>query len=260
MGQALAGALLSAGHPTTVWNRSADKATMLTARGAPLAETASAAIADSDVAIVCLLDDAAVRAVLEPLGSELRGTTIVNVTNGLPAHARAQEGWMRARGVDYVHGGIMAVPPTIGQLGAFILCSGATDVFRRVEPALAAFGRSIHVGEDAGLASLYDMALLGGMYGMFAGAQQAIAMVASGDGEIDPFMSDLLLPWMEQMLPFVPMNVNARGEVAPEFNPQMQAVALENMIEATRAQGLSDGLIGHLHVCLDLMRNAAPVA
>lgn len=44
MGQALAGAFLKAGHPTTVWNRTASKADQLVAQGALLAPTVDAAL------------------------------------------------------------------------------------------------------------------------------------------------------------------------------------------------------------------------
>ena len=47
MGQALAGAFLADGHPTTVWNRSAAKAEQLVARGATLAASARNAVAAS---------------------------------------------------------------------------------------------------------------------------------------------------------------------------------------------------------------------
>src|ERR1044072_8092422 len=43
MGQALAGAFLAQGHPTTVWNRTAARAGGLVARGATRADTGAAA-------------------------------------------------------------------------------------------------------------------------------------------------------------------------------------------------------------------------
>jgi 3-hydroxyisobutyrate dehydrogenase-like beta-hydroxyacid dehydrogenase len=53
MGQALAGAFLAHGHPTTVWNRSAAKAEELVAHGAPLAASVRDAVAASPLVIIC---------------------------------------------------------------------------------------------------------------------------------------------------------------------------------------------------------------
>lgn len=47
MGTALAGALIDAGHPTTVWNRSPARAEPLGARGATAADTAEFAVSAS---------------------------------------------------------------------------------------------------------------------------------------------------------------------------------------------------------------------
>ncbi|MGL5502863.1 MAG: NAD(P)-binding domain-containing protein, partial [Aeromonas veronii] len=54
MGSALATTLLKAGHPVTVWNRSAAKAAPLQALGATLASSVGAAIATSDITLVCV--------------------------------------------------------------------------------------------------------------------------------------------------------------------------------------------------------------
>ena len=54
MGKALAGAFLQAGHRTTVWNRTPEKAGPLVARGAVLAPTVHAAVAASPLVITCL--------------------------------------------------------------------------------------------------------------------------------------------------------------------------------------------------------------
>ncbi|GAA0359717.1 NAD(P)-binding domain-containing protein [Bacillus horti] len=56
MGQALASALLNNNHPTTVWNRSPEKANNLVEMGAIRAKTISEAVAaNSVVSSACLL-------------------------------------------------------------------------------------------------------------------------------------------------------------------------------------------------------------
>ena len=251
MGRALAGALLAAGHPTTVWNRTPGRADALVAQGATLAPSASAALAD--VTIVCLLDDAAVRDVLAP--AELSGRLIVNLTNGTPAEARATGAWVEERGGRYVDGGIMAVPPMIGGSDAFLLYSGERAAFEQAEPVLAALGRPVFVGTDAGLAALHDLALLSGMTGMFVGARHALALVRTEGVDELGFATSLLVPWLEAMIALVPEAAGGEeGFASDDSNAAMQIVALQNIIAASRAQGVDDELTAHLHADMQALR------
>jgi 3-hydroxyisobutyrate dehydrogenase-like beta-hydroxyacid dehydrogenase len=258
MGRALAGALLSAGHPTTAWNRTAEKADQVA--GARRATTVEEAIAGSELTIVCLLDDSVARDIVEPAAGALDGRVLVNLTSGSPIGARDWEERIVAHGAAYLDGGIIAMPEAIGSAEAFIFYGGEEGVFRRVESTLTALGRPIWLGDDVGLAPGYDMALLSGMYGLYAGAQHAVALVASVGGDASAFTRELLVPWMESMVPFAAGAANPEGYVPDSFNPAMQAVSLTNLLEASDVQGVRQDLTGHLHVSLNLMRRAAGVA
>jgi len=97
----------------------------------------------------------------------------------------------------------MAIPPMIATPEAFVLYSGPRDAFDRAEPALASLGTTRYVGEDTGLAALYDLALLSGMYGTFIGVLQAIALVRSEGVHATGFL-ELLQPWLAAMSATVP--------------------------------------------------------
>jgi 3-hydroxyisobutyrate dehydrogenase-like beta-hydroxyacid dehydrogenase len=88
MGSALASAVLTAGYPTAVWNRSPERTQPLVAAGAVAAATPAEAIEASRLVIVCLLDMASVTDVLDPAKDALAGRVLVNLTNGTPAQAR----------------------------------------------------------------------------------------------------------------------------------------------------------------------------
>ncbi|WP_327586470.1 NAD(P)-binding domain-containing protein [Nonomuraea sp. NBC_00507] len=198
MGGALAGALVKAGYATTVWNRSAGKADDLVAQGAKAAATAGDAVRASRLVIACLLDHASVHEVLDPLSDDLAGRTLINVTTTSPAQSRELAAWAAAAGVAYLDGGIMAVPHMIGQAGSSILYSGSADVFQQYKPLLDLWGTSTYFGEDAGLASLYDLALLAGMYVMFAGFMHGAAMVAPAGVTAGEF-AGMAAPWLTAM-------------------------------------------------------------
>jgi 3-hydroxyisobutyrate dehydrogenase-like beta-hydroxyacid dehydrogenase len=102
MGQALAGAFLRGGHPTTVWNRSAGKAEQLAAQGATLAAAAGDAVAASPLVIVCVSDYDAVHELLDPLADVLAGRVLVNLTSGTSQQARETAEWAAQRGSTYL--------------------------------------------------------------------------------------------------------------------------------------------------------------
>ncbi|CAM5460185.1 NAD(P)-binding domain-containing protein [Streptomyces atroolivaceus] len=200
MGTELARTWLSAGHPLTVWNRTPARAAALAAEGAEVAGSAADAVAANTLVVVCLLDDASVDEALD--GADLAGKDLVNLITGTPAQARARAEWARARGARYLDGGMMAVPPMIGvpEAGGYVFYSGSREVFEQHRETLAVPVGTTYVGEDAGFAALYDVALLSAMYGMSAGIAHAFALIRKED--IDPAsLAPLLTDWLVAMAP-----------------------------------------------------------
>ncbi|MFC9968743.1 NAD(P)-dependent oxidoreductase [Nocardia ignorata] len=175
MGRALARAFLSAGHPTTVWNRTPSAAEELVAGGARRVDTVADAVHAGRLIVVCLTDYPAVYAVLEQ--ADLAGTIVVNLTSGDSAQARAAARWTEQRGARYLDGAIMAVPPVIGTTDAVLLHSGAQADFDAAAPVLAALGTVTHLGADHGLAALYDGAGLAMMWSVLNAWLQGTAML-----------------------------------------------------------------------------------
>ncbi|MGW7069122.1 NAD(P)-dependent oxidoreductase [Streptomyces sp. NPDC054855] len=177
MGQALAAAFLKAGHPTTVWNRTAAKADQLIAQGALPAPTVGDALTASPLAIICLTDYQAVHELLDASDVALGGTTLVNLTSGDSAQAREAARLAEQRGARYLDGAIMAIPAGIGTAEALILHSGPEPDFEAHKPTLDALGTVSHLGADHGLASLYDVAGLAMMWSVLNAWLQGTAML-----------------------------------------------------------------------------------
>jgi 3-hydroxyisobutyrate dehydrogenase-like beta-hydroxyacid dehydrogenase len=180
MGSALAAAALDAGRPAVVWNRTPGRARELGERGATIVQTVDEAIAGDGPIIVCLLDHRAVHAVLDPVATGLAGRAVINLTTTTPNQARELAAWAAPHGITYLDGAIMAVPGMIGRPGAAIFYSGPEAVFAENRELLDLWGQSDYFGADPGLASLNDMAMLVGMYTMFAGFLHGAAMVGTG--------------------------------------------------------------------------------
>ncbi|WP_113699573.1 NAD(P)-dependent oxidoreductase [Nonomuraea lactucae] len=244
MGSALAGALVEAGYATTVWNRSPGKADDLIAQGAKAAATAGDAVLAGELVIVCLLDHASVHEVLDPLSDELAGRTLINVTTTSPAHSRELAAWAAHAEVAYLDGGIMAVPHMIGQPGASILYSGSPDVFNQYKPLLDLWGTSTYFGEDAGLASLYDLALLAGMYVMFAGFLHGAAMVAPAGVTAGEFAT-MATPWLTAMTGAFQgfAAVIDGGDYTVEGQQSLEFSSLGDLLAASSAQGIGTEVV-----------------
>src|SRR3954471_6264062 len=82
MGLPMATRLLAAGHPLSVWNRSAERARPLAERGAGVAESPPAAARAANFVVLMLADPAAVDAVLGGESGVLAGiapgTTVID--------------------------------------------------------------------------------------------------------------------------------------------------------------------------------------
>ncbi|MGJ5894335.1 NAD(P)-dependent oxidoreductase [Streptomyces niveiscabiei] len=248
MGTELARAWLAAGHPLTVWNRTPSRAAALAADGAhvDVADTAAEAVAANSLVVVCLLDDATVEEALS--GADLTGRDLVNLTTGTPAQARARAQWARERGARYLDGGIMAVPPMIGvpEAGGYVFYSGSPELFERHRATLAVPAATTYVGDDAGFAALHDVALLSAMYGMFAGAAHAFALIRK-EG-IDPTsLAPLLADWLTAMAPAVHETADqlrtgdyTEGVVS---SLAMQTAGTPTFLDTAEQQGVSTELL-----------------
>lgn len=246
MGTALARTWLAEGHALTLWNRTPARATALTAEGATVAGSAAEAVAANTLVVVCLLDDASVQDALT--GTDLTGKDLVNLTTSTPAQARARAEWARARGARYLDGGIMAVPPMIGvpESGGYVFYSGSRELLEEHEQTLRVPAGTTYVGEDAGFAALHDVALLSAMYGMFAGAAHAFALIRKED--VDPTtFAPLLADWLVAMAPAVHQTADqlrsgdyTKGVVS---NLAMQVAGTPTFLRTAEQQGVSTELL-----------------
>lgn len=255
MGTALASALIKAGHPTTVWNRTAAKTGPLAAQGATPAGTARDAITASPLTIVCLTTNEDVRALLTPEAQTLAGRTVVNLTNGTPAQARELADWAAAHGITYIDGGIMAVPQMIATPAAYIFYSGTDEAaFATHRPTLEALADPRWVGKDPGLAALYDLSLLTGMYGMVMGVAQAYALIGT-EGiparEFAPLLTDWIVAMTHGLVPGTAEALDSGRHLTDVSSLAVNQAALPNFLSAFAEQGLSGALFEPLQALLD---------
>jgi 3-hydroxyisobutyrate dehydrogenase-like beta-hydroxyacid dehydrogenase len=203
----MAGHLQAAGHPTTVYNRTAAKANAwVDEHGGVGAETPAAAATGADVVMVCVGNDDDLRSVVfgesGVLAGMSEGTTLVDHTTASAAVAREIAETASARGVGFVD-----APVSGGQAGAengqlSIMCGGAPEVFAAVEPVIDAYARATVLVGPVGhgqLTKMVNQICIGGLiqglsealdFGRRAGLDQekvleAISQGASGSWQMD---------------------------------------------------------------------------
>ncbi|MEU3770938.1 NAD(P)-binding domain-containing protein [Amycolatopsis keratiniphila] len=232
MGTALARAFLKAGHPTTVWNRTAAKADSLVAEGARLAPAIGDAL--GGVTIVCLTDYSAVRALLGD--ARLDGTTLVNLTSGDSAQARETAAWAEKQGARYLDGAIMAIPSSIGTDEAVILLSGPAPDFD-----LGALGTVSRLGEDPGLASLYDVAGLTMMWSVLNAWLQGTAMLKTAGVDAATYapFARQIAAGVADWLPGYAEQIDQGSFPAEVSALETDARAMAHMVEESEALGVN---------------------
>jgi len=247
MGRALAGAVDD--EDTVVWNR-----TPTAFPGARVATSVTEAVAGAGVIVVCLFDSASVHEVLDPVADGLAGRTLVNLTTTTPRESRDLAGWAAGHGVTYLDGAIMAVPEMIGGPGAAVLYSGDAAAFAAHRPLLDRWGTATFLGADAGAAALYDMAMLTGMYTMFAGFLHGAAMVVADGGPARGF-AEMQAPFLAAMtgsLAALASTVDTRDYTGPgQQSLRFTATALEALLRAGTEQGVDPRVLQPVH---DLVR------
>jgi 3-hydroxyisobutyrate dehydrogenase-like beta-hydroxyacid dehydrogenase len=184
MGVTLARLLLNKGHKVTVWNRTRGKGDALVQSGAVEAASAAAAVAASDIVVVCVYDYKAANEIMVTPETEtaMAGRVLVQLTTGSPQDARDSEQWARRHGADYVDGAIQAAPSQMARPDTTILVSGVESAYRRAEAVLGVFGGNVkYLGEPIGAAATMDLATLSYVYGATLGFFHG-ARVAESEG------------------------------------------------------------------------------
>ncbi|HTF95967.1 MAG TPA: NAD(P)-binding domain-containing protein [Cellvibrio sp.] len=245
MGTALANTLHDKGVQVTVWNRSAEKAVPLIAKGMRCAPNVAAAIEDSSLIIISVLDYLAVTAILHNAEESLRGKTLVNLTNGTPSQAREMAYWILQRGAEYLDGGVMVTPELVGGENAFVFYSGSASAYQQHQSILTLLGGPVYVGENIALAAIYDLALLSSMFGMFGGYIHAAALLRSEKipvAEVTPMIMSLLNAMIE-LFPQTAQEIDSGVYPQPNSNNTMMTAGLHNILVASEEQSVRDDLI-----------------
>jgi 3-hydroxyisobutyrate dehydrogenase-like beta-hydroxyacid dehydrogenase len=244
MGRALASAFLAAGHSTTVWNRTPDRAEPLVHQGAIPAESVEDAVAASPLVVLCLTDYAAVHQLIDPLDDGVfSGRVLVNLTTGTSHEARATGDWAAQRGIDYLDGVIMAVPSDIGTDAPILFYSGSRSAFDTHENTLRAIAPkgTTYLGVDHGLSALHDMAVLTIMWAVLNGFLQGAALLEAAGVKASTFLpfAQSLIPVTSDYIAAYATQIEASEYPAVDATMTVHQRALEHLVTECKALGVS---------------------
>src|SRR6202035_2898979 len=143
MGSRICENLIKAGNRVRVWNRSRAAVDALGRLGAPPASTAREAFS-GDAVFSMLADDAAVRAVIEPLlDGAPKGLVHVNMATISVALARELAARHRDQGLEYVAAPVFGRPELAATGKLTIVVAGEPKAVARIERLLAVIGQRI---------------------------------------------------------------------------------------------------------------------
>lgn len=193
MGRPMAGHLLDAGYPLTVFNRTRAKAASLAAAGARVADSPQAVAEASDIIFTNVTDSPDLEAVVLGGGKQAAsiiegarpGSVVVDNSTVAPATATRIATLLKDKGVHFLD-----APVTGGEKGAIeatlaIMVGGDEEAFQRVLPLLQRLGKTVlHVGPNgAGQMTKAINQILGAIHLCAMAEALALAKAAGLDPE-----------------------------------------------------------------------------
>lgn len=163
MGEHMAGHLLAAGYPVTVYNRTAEKAAPLAEKGATVAKSVAAAAAGADIIISMISDDNALRAVASPkdgvLSTAASGATYIDMSTVSPATSAEIAADAEKAGVSYLRAPVNGTVLQAESAALVILVSGPEAAFEACKPVFESIGAKLFYFGDGEQARSMKLAI-----------------------------------------------------------------------------------------------------
>jgi 3-hydroxyisobutyrate dehydrogenase-like beta-hydroxyacid dehydrogenase len=255
MGSAIAKTLLNKDHSITVWNRTGSKALPLVNRGATIAGDVGEAIAASPIIVLCLASYEAARSVLNDHAERIASKTIIGLSSGTPQQAREMRAWAERHGASFLSGAIMVPPSSVGKPEALFFYDGSRVAFDEAFELLSSLGGDArYLGNDAGLALLFNTALLGLYWSTMVGFLHGAALVGSAGIRADTFASVAqdFLAVPRDIMAFCADQINAEAYPGDFGQLDMDVTPMEHLRETGQQQGVQDILPAFLLQLADI--------
>ncbi|MFA6085358.1 NAD(P)-dependent oxidoreductase [Mucilaginibacter sp.] len=152
MGIPMSQQLVKAGYPVTVYNRSKEKEASLKEQGADTSPTPGTLLQQTDVVIIMVTDDKAIREIFTGedglLKANLTGKVIINMSTVSPAISKEMAALCTQQGNHYLDAPVSGSVKQAETAQLVIMAGGDENVFEQVKPVLEKMGKmAVHIGE-----------------------------------------------------------------------------------------------------------------
>jgi 3-hydroxyisobutyrate dehydrogenase len=179
MGAPMARNLLKAGFQVRVWNRTPDKARVLAAEGADLAETPADAVREAAFVITMLTDAAAVLAVMGQAAQSVPDGAVWLETSMVGKHVDSVAGLAEDHGLTFVDCPVIGTRETAKHGRLVVLASGPGDALDRAQPIFDAIGlKTVRLEPEAGGASRRKLAAIAWTAGLVESLRAQLSRAA----------------------------------------------------------------------------------
>lgn len=163
MGTPMSQQLLKAGYPLTVYNRSKDKEAGLKEQGANTASSPKELLPQSDVVVIMVTDDKAIRDIFDGedglLAAEGSEKVIINMSTVSPAISKEMAQRCQQHGLSYLDAPVSGSVKQAETAQLVIMAGGEQSVFEKVKPVLETMGKlAVNVG-DTGAGNAAKLAI-----------------------------------------------------------------------------------------------------
>lgn len=196
MGAPMAGHLIDAGYPVTVYNRTASKAQPLVDRGARRAESVAQAVRDADVVLTMVGYPSDVEELYLAkdgiIANARRGAYLVDMTTSSPELARELHAGAE---IEDMHA--FDAPVTGGENGAIaatltFFCGASEEEVEPVSDVLRTMGSLVLTFGDAGKGQLAKLTNQVALAGCMLGMVEGLAFAKQGGLDLDKTLNALL--------------------------------------------------------------------
>jgi 3-hydroxyisobutyrate dehydrogenase len=152
MGIPMSQQLVNAGYPVTVYNRSKEKEEALKQQGAGTASTPAELLKQTDVVVIMVTDDNAIREIFNGesglLSAGVMDKIIINMSTVSPAISKEMAGLCNKQGNHYLDAPVSGSVKQAETAQLVIMTGGNEKVFEQVKPVLEKMGKmAVHIGE-----------------------------------------------------------------------------------------------------------------
>jgi 3-hydroxyisobutyrate dehydrogenase len=189
MGQALATHLLTEKQQITVFNRSPEKVNKLADLGAKVAETAQAAIAANDFAILMLSDADAINQVIDTISAEtFRNKTIIQMGTIAPEESRRIAQKVTESAGQYLECPVLGSLPEARTGNLILMAAGDKETYQTALPLLNLIGKEPQYIGNTGQGATVKLAMNQLIAGLTSSFALSLALVEKEDINSEQFM------------------------------------------------------------------------